>query len=58
MSAPDLISGVLTPVITPFDDQLNPDAQRLIRQCEWMLSQNVGLAGFGTHGEANFLSGG
>ena len=56
MSAPDLISGVLTPVITPFDDQLNPDAQRLIRQCEWMLSQNVGLAVFGTNSEANSLS--
>jgi len=50
------MSGVLCPVITPFDDRLSPDSDRLIRQCRWLLSQNVGLAVFGTNSEANSLS--
>ena len=56
MSAPEKFSGVLTPVITPFKDDLSPDADRLLRQCKWMLSQKVGLAVFGTNSEANSLS--
>jgi len=56
MAAPERFSGVLTPVITPFDKDLNPDPQRLLNQCKWMLSQNVGLAVFGTNSEANSLS--
>lgn len=52
----DRLSGVLCPVITPFDEDLFPDEKRLIRQCEWLLSQNVGLAVFGTNSEANSLS--
>lgn len=50
------LSGVLCPVITPFDSDLAPDAERLIRQCRWLLSQDVGLAVFGTNSEANSLS--
>ena len=50
------MSGVLCPVVTPFTDDLEPDAERLIRQCQWLLSQNVGLAVFGTNSEANSLS--
>lgn len=56
MSAHERFSGVLTPVITPFNADLSPDAHRLIVQCRWMLSQNVGLAVFGTNSEANSLS--
>jgi 4-hydroxy-tetrahydrodipicolinate synthase len=56
MSAPAKFFGVLTPVITPFNKDLLPDAERLLRQCKWMLSQNVGLAVFGTNSEANSLS--
>ncbi len=56
MSAPEKFSGVLTPVITPFKEDLSPDPDRLINQCRWMLSQNVGLAAFGTNSEANSLS--
>ena len=48
--------AVLCPVITPFDTNLDPDADRLIRQCQWLLTQNVGLAVFGTNSEANSLS--
>lgn len=50
------MSGVLCPVVTPFTKQLEPDADRLTRQCQWLLSQNVGLAVFGTNSEANSLS--
>ena len=50
------LSGVLAPVVTPFDARLNPDREKLVRQCRWLLSQNVGLAVFGTNSEANSLS--
>jgi len=50
------LSGVLCPVITPFNEDLGPDPDRLINQCQWLLSQNVGLAVFGTNSEANSLS--
>ena len=52
----DRLSGVLSPVVTPFSDNLSPDADRLIAQCKWLLSQNVGIAVFGTNSEANSLS--
>jgi len=52
----DRIEGVLCPVVTPFNEDLSPDSVRLIRQCKWLLSQNVGLAIFGTNSEANSLS--
>jgi 4-hydroxy-tetrahydrodipicolinate synthase len=50
------IRGVLAPVVTPFKDDLSPDCQRLIAHCKWLLSQNCGLAVFGTNSEANSLS--
>jgi 4-hydroxy-tetrahydrodipicolinate synthase len=50
------IQGVLSPVVTPFDQDLRPDAQRLVRHCRWLISQNVGLAVFGTNSEGNSLS--
>jgi 4-hydroxy-tetrahydrodipicolinate synthase len=56
MTHTNRLSGVLCPVITPFDTNLGPDADRLIRQCQWLLTQNVGLAVFGTNSEANSLS--
>lgn len=49
-------SGVLSPVVTPFDDDLKPDGERLAAQCRWMVGQQVGLAVFGTNSEANSLS--
>ena len=55
-SAPQRMSGVLTPVVTPFDTELRTDTSRLASQCRWLLSQNVGLAVFGTNSEANSLS--
>lgn len=48
--------GVLTPVITPFSANLEPDSARFVRHCQWMMSNDVGLAIFGTNSEANSLS--
>jgi len=53
---PDRLSGVLCPVVTPFQNDLRPNPDALIRQCQWLLSQNVGLAVFGTTSEANSMS--
>src|SRR5215470_7064536 len=50
------ISGLLSPVVTPFDRRLQPDAARLVRHCRWLIEQDVGLAVFGTNSEANSLS--
>ena len=50
------IRGVLAPVITPFTADLLPDQQRFITHCQWLLSQNCGLAAFGTNSEANSMS--
>lgn len=50
------MKGVLSPVVTPFDANLKPDAKRLIAHCKWLLSNDVGLAVFGTNSEANSLS--
>src|SRR5436309_45002 len=50
------ISGVLAPVVTPFKADLAPDSQRFIAHCKWLLSQNCGLAIFGTNSEANSLA--
>jgi len=52
----DRFTGVLAPVITPFDSDLHPDAGRLLKHCKWLLSQQVSLAVFGTNSEANSLS--
>lgn len=56
MTTPPRLQGVLSPVVTPFDRGLRPDAPRLIRHCRWLLDRGVGLAVFGTNSEANSLS--
>jgi 4-hydroxy-tetrahydrodipicolinate synthase len=56
MSSAPRIKGVLAPVITPFNADLAPDAERFVAQCQWMLTQGSGLAIFGTNSEANSLS--
>jgi 4-hydroxy-tetrahydrodipicolinate synthase len=48
--------GVLAPVVTPFARDLRPDPARLARHCRWLITQDVGLAVFGTNSEANSLS--
>jgi 4-hydroxy-tetrahydrodipicolinate synthase len=50
------IKGVLSPVVTPFKPDLSPDQPRFIAHCKWLLSQQCGLAVFGTNSEANSLA--
>ena len=50
------IRGVLSPVLTPFSADFSPDKERFIAHCQWLLSQNCGLAVFGTTSEANSLA--
>jgi 4-hydroxy-tetrahydrodipicolinate synthase len=50
------IGGVLAPVLTPFRADFSPDNERFIAHCRWLLSQNCGLAVFGTTSEANSLA--
>lgn len=52
------IAGVLSPVLTPFKADLSPDTERFVRQCKWLIANNVGLAVFGTNSEANSLAAG
>lgn len=50
------LRGALAPVLTPFDQQLEPDPHRFIAHCRWLIEQGVGLAIFGTNSEAASLS--
>src|SRR5438874_2325370 len=56
LAASQRIRGVLAPVVTPFKDDLSPDTERFIAHCRWLLSQDCGLAVFGTNSEANSLA--
>ena len=56
MSTANRMTGVLSPVVTPFDPDLRPNPERLIKHCRWLLQNHVGLAVFGTNSEANSLS--
>jgi 4-hydroxy-tetrahydrodipicolinate synthase len=51
------IKGILSPVLTPFQRDYRPDAERFISHCRWLLANDVSLAVFGTNSEANSLSG-
>jgi 4-hydroxy-tetrahydrodipicolinate synthase len=50
------IRGVLAPVVTPFDADLQVDAERFSGFCRWLVGQGAGLAIFGTNSEGNSLS--
>jgi 4-hydroxy-tetrahydrodipicolinate synthase len=51
------IEGVLSPVITPFKQDLSPDADRFVKHCKWLMKSGcAGLAVFGTNSEANSMS--
>ena len=56
MNEPERIRGVLAPVVTPFDERLAPDVEQFVAHCRWLVSQNCGLAVFGTNSEGNSLS--
>lgn len=50
------LRGVLAPVLTPFDHDLEPDADAFIAHCRWLIEQRASLAIFGTNSEAASLS--
>ncbi len=56
MATVTTMSGVLSPVVTPFRADLSVDPDALVRQCRWLLSQDTGLAVFGTNSEANSMA--
>lgn len=56
MTAPERMSGVLSPVVTAFSKDLSVDTLRMAAHCRWLLSQNCGLAIFGTNSEGNSLT--
>jgi 4-hydroxy-tetrahydrodipicolinate synthase len=51
------MQGVLAPVLTPFDSNLNPEPSLFLRHCRALLEEGcTALAPFGTTSEANSLS--
>jgi 4-hydroxy-tetrahydrodipicolinate synthase len=50
------LRGVLAPVLTPFDKNLQPDTAKFIAHCRWLIDNQAGLAIFGTNSEAASLS--
>jgi 4-hydroxy-tetrahydrodipicolinate synthase len=46
------LRGALAPVLTPFDDRLEPDVGRFVAHCRWLVDNDAGLAIFGTNSEA------
>jgi len=53
MTDANLFRGVLAPVLTPFDEKLEPDVGRFVDHARWLLGDGcTGLAPFGTTGEA------
>ena len=50
------IRGVLAPVLTPFDRDLNPDIKRFVAFSRVLTQLGIGLAPFGTTSEGNSLS--
>jgi 4-hydroxy-tetrahydrodipicolinate synthase len=50
------LKGVFSPVLTPFNADYTPDADRFAKHCRWLVDQDVGLAVFGTNSEANSLA--
>ena len=51
-----MLTGVLSPVVTPFRRDLSPDRERFVSHCRWLLANDVGLAVFGTNSEGNSLA--
>jgi 4-hydroxy-tetrahydrodipicolinate synthase len=43
-------------VLTPFTRHLEPDVDRFITHCRWLVDNHAGLAIFGTNSEAASLS--
>lgn len=55
-ASPPRLRGILSPVLTPFNANLDPDPKRFHAHCKRLHGAGVGLAVFGTNSEANSLS--
>jgi 4-hydroxy-tetrahydrodipicolinate synthase len=56
MAKERIFSGVIAPVLTPFGDDGNPDAERFTEHAHWLMATGcTALAPFGTTSEANSL---
>lgn len=53
---PNRVTGILAPVLTPFDRNLSPDAKRFAAFARMLISLDIGLAPFGTTSEGNSLA--
>lgn len=56
MSNPGPLDGILAPILTPYDGELVPDAERFVELAAFLMDQGLGLAPFGTTSEGNSLS--
>jgi len=57
MSRPNSrIKGALAPVVTPFDQDREPDFPAFLAHCRWLVENGAGLAIFGTNSEAASLT--
>lgn len=50
------LRGVFVPVVTPFTRDFQVDRRRYLGFCRWLISQDAGLAVFGTNSEAASLA--
>jgi 4-hydroxy-tetrahydrodipicolinate synthase len=50
------LPAVLAPVISPFNTQGRIDIKKLLKQCQWLRSNDAGVAIFGTNSESNSIS--
>lgn len=54
-SSSTVLSGVFSPVLTPFSADFQPHIPRFLEHCKSLLTHDVGLAIFGTNSEANSM---
>jgi 4-hydroxy-tetrahydrodipicolinate synthase len=50
------LSGIYSPVLTPYHADLSCDTRAFVRHCQWLIANDCGLAVFGTNSEANSLA--
>lgn len=53
---PARLRGVLAPVMTPFEADMDVDVAAYIQHCQWLLDKGASLAIFGTNSEAASIS--
>lgn len=57
LSGDEVLNGVWCPALMPLGEKLEPDVEKFIDHCRWVLDEGChGLVMFGTTGEANSFS--